>query len=89
MLRYFRGLWPYVRQRIRAELTPLITHHSLCKSRADVQTAGRVQTDTVLQADLISKNIHRLMKMFKRNTCTLEKSYIGKMPTTALGKPIP
>jgi hypothetical protein len=41
MLRCFRGLWPYVRQQIRAELTLLITRHSLCKSRADVQAAGR------------------------------------------------
>lgn len=37
----FQRLWPYVRQQIRAELILLITHHSLCKSRADVQAAGR------------------------------------------------
>lgn len=66
MLRSLRGLWPYVRQQIRAELTLLITRHCLCKSRADVQAAGRECRLTVLEADLISKNIHRLMKMFKK-----------------------
>lgn len=44
-----------------------------------------MQTDTVLQADLIARNTHRPMEMFKREYLYTGRSYVGKMPTTALG----
>lgn len=44
-----------------------------------------MQTDTVLQADFIARNIHRLMKMFQREYLHIWKLYVGKIPTTALG----
>lgn len=75
MLKYFRGLWPYVRQQNRAELTLLIIHNSLFEIKSRYSGCRQnMQTGTVLQTDLITKNIHRLMKMFKK-----EYLYIGKI----------